>query len=167
MELSEHTKERIAKLVARYPQKRSALLMVLYAVQDELGYVPDELHPWIAAQMDIEPIHVFEVVTFYPMFLREPAGKRHIRVCRTLSCALAGCYKTRDILERELGIGENEKSADGEFSIEFVECLANCHIAPVVQINDQPCTTVAPNEAETFAARLREEAGVNEPAARS
>ncbi|MGF1484479.1 MAG: NAD(P)H-dependent oxidoreductase subunit E [Opitutales bacterium] len=166
MELSEKTTAYIDKLIARYPQKRSALLMVLYAIQEEKGYVADESHPWIAERLEIEPIQVYEVVTFYPMFLREPPAKRQIRVCRTLSCALAGCYKTREILEKELGIdAETERSADGEFQIEFVECLANCHIAPAVQVDETDYAIVTPDTAEAFAQKLREEAGLPTTAA--
>ncbi|MGF1448165.1 MAG: NAD(P)H-dependent oxidoreductase subunit E [Opitutales bacterium] len=161
MDLSEKTLAYIDQLIPRYPQKRSALLMVLYAVQEEMGYVPEESHAWIAEKLEIEPIQVYEVVTFYPMFLREPPAKRQIRVCRTLSCALAGCYKTREILEKELGIDpETARSADGAFQIEFAECLANCHIAPVVQVDETDHAKVTPETAAEFAEKLKAETPV-------
>src|SRR5215210_7664365 len=82
------------ELVTHYPQKRSASLMFLHEIQEHFGYISKEAIEWIAAKLELQPINIYELVTFYPMFRQEPAGRRHIKVCRTLSCALMGGYKT-------------------------------------------------------------------------
>src|SRR5262252_4502887 len=81
---------RIDELVTHYPQKRSASLMLLHAVQEQFGYISRQAVEWIAAKLSLQPINVFELVTFYPMLQQRPVGKYHLRICRTLSCALAG-----------------------------------------------------------------------------
>src|SRR4028119_285393 len=80
--------------ISHYPvSKRSASLPLLHLVQEQFGYISDEAIHWIAAKLDLQPINVLELVTFYPMFRQKPAGKHHVRVCRTLSCAMAGSYE--------------------------------------------------------------------------
>jgi NADH-quinone oxidoreductase subunit F len=146
---------KIDEAITHYPvSKRSASLPLLHLWQEHFGWVSDEAVAWIAAKLELSPINVLELVTFYPMFRRHPAGKRHIRVCRTLSCAMAGSYELRDKVAAAAGIdlkkweAENAHhanaehgnpiavSADGEYSIEFVECLASCGSAPVAMVDD-------------------------------
>ena len=156
--------ELIAKIdeaVSHYPvSKRSASLPLLHLWQEHFGFISDEAVTWIAKRLELEPIHVLELVTFYPMFRRQPAGTTHIRICRTLSCALAGAYELRKKVAAAAGIDlakfeEEQKrtvvhghphnpghgnpiavSPDGKFSMEFVECLASCGSAPVAMVND-------------------------------
>jgi len=136
--------------------------MVLHAVQEERGYIPREAHEWIAQKLGIEPIQVYEVVTFYPMFKEAPVGKKHIKVCRTLSCALQGGYKVCNAMQEELGVGLDETSADGSFTIEFVECLASCGTAPVAMVNEQMHENLTPEKARELCRRLKDELGVAE-----
>ena len=77
------------ELVTHYPQKRSASLMFLHAIQEHFGYISKEAMEWTATKLELQPINIYELVTFYPMFRQEPAGKYQIKVCRTLSCAMA------------------------------------------------------------------------------
>ena len=107
------------------------------AVQEEKGHVPDEAIEWVARRLELEPINIYEIVTFYPMLKRKPVGKKHVRVCRTLSCALRGGYQMCKTLQEQLGCKLEETSANGEFSIEFVECLASCGTAPVLMVNEE------------------------------
>ena len=135
--------------IARYPEKhrRSAAMPLLHLWQEHFGFISDDGVLWIAAKLDLEPINILELVTFYPMFRQKPAGKTHIRVCRTLSCAMAGSYQlmenlcaTTGIERRPHGDGMHNPisvSADGNYSIEFVECLASCGTAPVCMIGEQ------------------------------
>src|SRR3954470_9504979 len=88
----------------RLERKRSAGLPLLHLFQEHFGFVSDESMSWIAQRLELQPINILELVTFYPMFRREPAGKKHIRVCRTLSCALAGSYELRDKIAEAVGI---------------------------------------------------------------
>ncbi len=78
----------IDEVITHYPRKRSASLMLLHAVQEHFGYISRQAVEWIAAKLELQPINVYELVTFYPMFHQHPVGKYHLRVCRTLSCAL-------------------------------------------------------------------------------
>ena len=146
---------KIDEAITHYPvSKRSASLPLLHLWQEHFGFVSDEALAWIAQKLELSPINVLELVTFYPMFRRQPAGKRHIRICRTLSCAMAGAYQLKEAVAKAAGIDlkkwadENAHhanaehgnpiavSADGSFSIEFVECLASCGSAPVAMVDD-------------------------------
>src|SRR5882724_8182617 len=124
------------ELITHYPQKRSASLMLLHAIQEHFGYISKESIEWTAAKLDLQPINIYELVTFYPMFRQEPAGKYQIKVCRTLSCALAGSRKLHEHVCRKFGLDAGahglQTSADGKFSVEFVECLASCGTGPVM-----------------------------------
>ncbi|HRI13976.1 MAG TPA: NAD(P)H-dependent oxidoreductase subunit E, partial [Verrucomicrobiota bacterium] len=124
-----------------YPKKRSASLMILHAVQEHFGYISRDAIEWIARKLDLQPINIYELVTFYPMFRQEPIGKKQIKVCRTLSCALAGSGPLREHFCQKLGLDASrhgpQTTSDGKFTVEFVECLASCGTAPVVMVNDQ------------------------------
>ena len=136
MNLSAPTVKQIDEVITHYPQKRSAALPLLHLVQEDQGYISQEAIEWIATKLELQPINVFELVTFYPMFRQKPIGKRHIKVCRTLSCALMGGYKTCAEFETQFKTKRGEISEGGEVTIEFVECLASCGTAPVVLIDD-------------------------------
>ncbi|HND62840.1 MAG TPA: NAD(P)H-dependent oxidoreductase subunit E [Opitutaceae bacterium] len=136
MNLQSATLQRIDEVITHYPEKRSATLPLLHLIQEDLGYLPEDTETWVAEKLGLQPINVYEVVTFYPMFRRKPIGRRHIKVCRTLSCALLGGYKTCETFEREFNVKAGQTTADGEVTVEFVECLASCGTAPVVLIND-------------------------------
>ena len=142
----------IDQLVAHYPQKRSASLMVLHALQDHFGYLSAEAVEWTAAKLELQPINVLELVTFYPMFRQQPVGRFHFKVCRTLSCALGGAYGLHHQLCSRLGLDPEVHGAqttrDGRFTVEFVECLASCGTAPVVMVNDDCHEGVTPARAD-------------------
>lgn len=136
MNLKPATLARIDEVITHYPVKRSALLPLLHLVQEDVGWISTEAIEWIAQKLELQPINVYEVVTFYPMFRQQPIGRRHIKVCRTLSCALTGGYKVCEQFQQEFGCRTGEVSADGEVTIDFVECLASCGTGPVVMIDD-------------------------------
>lgn len=148
MNLSEETLKKIDEVIPRYPEKRSAALMVIHLVQEELGAVDLEATEWIAEKLELQPINIRELITFYPM-LRETAwGETHVRICRTLPCALRGSYSTCKKFEEKLGVKEGHVSEDGKFSIEFMECLADCGEGPVVMVGDQTYEKVEEKDAE-------------------
>ena len=130
----------VDELLTHYPQKRSASLMVLHAVQDQFGWISREAIEWIARKLELQPINICELVTFYPMFRQEPAGRYQVKVCRTLSCALGGSYRLHEHFCEKLGLDPEkhglQTTTDGKFSVEFVECLAGCGAAPVMMCND-------------------------------
>ena len=130
----------IDELLTHYPQKRSASLMVLHAVQAHFGWISREAIEWIARKLELQPINIYELVTFYPMFRQEPAGKYQLKLCRTLSCALGGSYKLHEHFCQKLGLDAHQHGSqttqDQKFSVEFVECLASCGTAPVMMCNE-------------------------------
>jgi len=160
MNLKLDTLKRIDEVITHYPVKRSATLPLLHLVQEDAGYISDEAIAWIAQKLELEPINVLEVVTFYPMFKRKPIGRRHIKVCRTLSCALVGGYKTCETFEKEFHThaGPTEVSPDGEVTVEFVECLASCGTAPVVLIDNTLHEKVDCAKAKQLSAQIKAEA---------
>jgi NADH-quinone oxidoreductase subunit E len=129
------------EVATHYPQKRSASLMFLHAIQEHFGCVTPEAMEWTAKKLGLEPISIYELVTFYPMFRQEPGGRYQIKICRTLSCALGGSHELRDYICKKLGLDANEHgpqtTQDGKFTVEFVECLAGCGSAPVVMVNEE------------------------------
>jgi len=133
--------EELDELVTHYPHKRSASLMFLHALQEHFGHVSNEAVDWTAGKLGLQPINVYELVTFYPMFRQEPLGKTQIKVCRTLSCALAGSAELRAHVIGKLGLDAHkhgpQTTPDGNFTVEFVECLASCGTAPAVMVNDE------------------------------
>jgi NADH-quinone oxidoreductase subunit E len=156
--LKSETFSKIDEAITHYPVKRSAVLPLLHLIQEDAGYISDEAIEWVAAKLELEPINVYEVVTFYPMFRRKPIGRRHIKVCRTLSCALMGGYKVCERFEKEFDMHRGDISADGEVTIEFVECLASCGTAPVVMIDDDLHENVNETKAKQLADQIRAEA---------
>lgn len=137
MNLKPETLHQIDVVITHYPVKRSAALPLLHLVQEEQGHISAEAIEWIAAKLGLQPINIYELVTFYPMFRQEPAGRRHIKVCRTLSCALAGGFEVCEEFRRQFGCDPGTTSADGEVTVEFVECLASCGTGPVVMIDEE------------------------------
>jgi NADH-quinone oxidoreductase subunit F len=143
--------------IARYPSdhRRSAAMPLLHLWQEHFGFISGEAVLWIAKKLGLQPINILELVTFYPMFRQKPAGKTHIRVCRTLSCAMAGGFELMENLCAALeiqrppdGDGIHDPiavSADGNYSVEFVECLASCGTAPVCMIGEQLYEQLDPN----------------------
>jgi NADH-quinone oxidoreductase subunit E len=157
VQLKPETLRRIDEAIPRYPAKRSAALPLLHLVQEDQGYIAPEAIEWIAAKLEVAPISIYELVTFYPMFRQKPIGRRHIRVCRTLSCALMGGYRTCAEFEKEFATRRGEVSPGGEVTIEFVECLASCGTAPVVMIDDDLHEKVDCAKARELSARIKAE----------
>ncbi|CAN5338784.1 NADH-quinone oxidoreductase subunit NuoE [soil metagenome] len=159
MTVSPELEREIDERITHYPvAKRSAVLPALHALQHEFGYLSEDAITWTAQKLELEPISVLEVVTFYPGFRQTAPGKFHIRVCRTLSCAMAGSYDLMDSLCKAADIDRSNidhhhpvaLSKDGKFSIEFAECLASCGFGPVCMVNDDFHESVDPAKADAF-----------------
>lgn len=156
----------IDEIVSHYPvSKRSASLPLLHFWQNHFGYVDDSGIEWIAARLELQPINIYELVTFYPWFRREAAGKTIIRVCRTLACAMAGSYDVKEKFCSAVGLDPHAEhhgfgcapptTPDGKFSVEFVECLASCGSAPVALINDDLYENIAPDAVKGIVEKLK------------
>ncbi len=162
MEIPPELESKIDEAITHYPvSKRSAVLPVLHLLQHQFGFVSDEAVTWTAEKLGLEPINVLEVVTFYPGFRQSAPGKYHIRVCRTLSCAMSGSY---ELMEKICDLAEIDRSSvshhdpiavskDGRYSIEFAECLACCGFGPVCLVNDDFHEEVTPENAKKLLAQ--------------
>ena len=150
---------RIDELITHYPQKRSASLMVLHALQEYVGWLSRDAIEWTAKKLELQPINIYELVTFYPMFRQEPVGKYVLKVCRTLSCALGGSKQLHQHFCAKLGLDAQkhglQTSKDGKFSVEFVECLASCGTAPVMMCNDAFYEGVSAAKADEICAKCK------------
>jgi NADH-quinone oxidoreductase subunit E len=146
--------QEIDELVTHYPRKRSASLMLLHAFQERFGFISRQAVEWIAARLELQPINIYELVSFYPMFHERKVGKYHLRVCRTLSCALGGSPALHKQLCAKTGLDPHlhgpQTTADGKFTVEFVECLASCGTAPVMMCNEAFHEGVTADRAEVI-----------------
>ena len=147
----------IDEVITHYPpeHKRAAVLWLLHLLQEHHGFLGQEQVEWTAAKLGLQPINVWELVSFYPMFTAKPRGKFHIKVCRTLSCELCGCGGILDRLQKKLGVGLDENTSDGLFAISTVECLAACGTGPVMMINDELFEDLTPDKAEAIVDRIQ------------
>ncbi|MEM7386260.1 MAG: NAD(P)H-dependent oxidoreductase subunit E [Verrucomicrobiota bacterium] len=164
MEIPKELEDRIDDAITHYPvSKRSATLPVLHLLQHHFGFINEEAVAWTAAKLGLEPINVYELVTFYPGFRETEPGKFHIRICRTLSCAMAGSYELMEKLCEAAGIDRSgvthhhpiAVSEDGKFSVEFAECLASCGFGPVCLVNDDFHEAVDPTKVDELLARYQ------------
>ena len=139
VEFSAELTAKFADIVSRYPEgkQKSGLLPILHLVQAEFGWVSAPAMDKVAAYLDIQPVEVYEVATFYTMYFMRPQGKYALEVCRTGPCCLVGAEKIMDHIEQKLGVKEGEVTADGLFSWRGVECLAACGFGPVLQIGPE------------------------------
>ncbi len=149
----------IDEIITHYPVKRSASLMLLHALQEHFGWLSKEAIEWTARKLELRPINIYELVTFYPMFRQEPVGRYVIKVCRTLSCALGGSRELHRHFCEKLGLDSRahglQTTPDGRFSLEFVECLASCGTAPVMMCNEDFYEGVSHAQADEILARCK------------
>jgi NADH-quinone oxidoreductase subunit E len=148
MELSEATKARFAREVAKYPadQKQSAVMACLAIVQHEQGHVSPEAEDAVAAYLGMPVIAVHEVTTFYNMYNQRPVGRFKLNVCTNLPCALRDGDKALDHLCKRLGVEPYGSTADGLFTVQPSECLGACADAPVMLVNDRKMLSFMSNE---------------------
>ncbi len=137
MTFSPELEAKFAKMIANYPpgrQKGALIPMLLYA-QDEVGAVTDEVIDEIGRRLQVSRVEIEEVLGYYTMLTREPRGRYHLQICTNISCMLTGGEELFQHACRKLGIGNRQKTADGQFSLEEVECLGACSWAPAMQVN--------------------------------
>jgi NADH-quinone oxidoreductase subunit E len=139
VQLSAHVREEIDRWVAKFPpdRKRSAVISALHAAQHENhGFLTTELMDAVAAYLELPPIQVYEVATFYSMFETKPVGRHHISVCTNISCMLRGSQEVVEHVETKLGIKTGESTPDGRIYLKCEEeCLAACTGAPMMMVD--------------------------------
>ena len=137
--LSPDALARIDAAVAKYPpdQKQSAVMAALTIAQDEKGWLSVETMDFVARYLGMPPIAVYEVASFYTMYDLKPVGRHKLALCTNLPCALQGANEAGEHLKQKLGIGYNETTADGRFTLKEAECLGACGDAPVFLHNNK------------------------------
>ncbi|MCW5980232.1 MAG: NAD(P)H-dependent oxidoreductase subunit E [Bryobacteraceae bacterium] len=157
MTFSTALEAKFEKLLNSYPpgRKRAALIPMLLFAQDEVGAITGEVVNEIAGRLEITPLQIDEVVTYYSMLHREPRGKHNIQVCTNVSCLLVGGAELLEHAERKLGIRRGESTADGQFSLEEVECMGACSWAPALQVNYDFHHFVSPEKLDRLIDGLR------------
>jgi len=136
--------EQVNTIIARLRSEPGPLLLVLHAIQDELGYIPAETIPLVAEGLNLSRAEVHGVVTFYHYFRQHPVGQHVVQVCRAEACQSMQCEKLVAHAKRRLGVDFHQTTADGKFTLEPVYCLGNCALAPAVMIDDQLHGRVSP-----------------------
>ena len=131
--------KKIDREIAKYPpdQKRSAVMSALIIAQDEKGWLSSELMDYVAKYLDMPPVAVYEVATFYSMYNLEPMGRHKLTLCTCLPCGLQGALDAADHLRHKLGIDFNETTPDGRFTLKEGECMGACAMAPVLLVNNK------------------------------
>lgn len=139
VEFGEDLLAKFAVIVARYPQgkQKSALLPIMHEVQAVYGWLSVPAMDKIAEYLQLKPIEVYEVATFYTMYFLKKPGKYALEVCRTGPCCLVGAERIIEHIEKRLGVKEGEVTPDGMFSWRGVECMAACGYGPVLQIGPE------------------------------
>ena len=146
--LSTESLKRIDREIAKYPldQKQSAVMSALAIAQEEKGWLANETMNFVAEYLGMPPIAVYEVATFYNMYNLEPVGAYKITVCTNLPCALSGSNDTAAYLKQKLGIGFNQTTPDGKFTLKEGECFGACGDAPVLLVNNKRMCSFMSNE---------------------
>lgn len=146
--LSAESLKKIDREIAKYPadQKQSAVMSALAIAQDEKGWLANETMNFVAEYLGMPPIAVYEVASFYNMYNLQPVGKYKITVCTNLPCALSGSNDTATYLKKKLGIGFNQTTPDGKFTLKEGECFGACGDAPVLIVNNKRMCSFMSNE---------------------
>jgi len=149
-------RQRAEELVALYPNRRSAMLPLLHLAQEHDGYLSEAGMAEVAELTGTTPADVQGTASFYDMFFLEPVGKYVVAVCTNISCLLAGGEELLDHAQSTLGCSIGGTSADGMFTLEEAECLADCNIAPCVQVNHRFVRTTTPESFDQMIGEIRE-----------
>jgi NADH-quinone oxidoreductase subunit E len=153
--ISDGVREEMRQIIARYPQKRSALLPMLHLVQSEAGYVSNEGVEACAELLDLTAAEVAAVATFYTMYKRRPVGDYHVGVCTNTLCAVMGGDQIFASLKEHLGVGNDETTEDGKITLEHIECNAACDFAPMMTVNWELMDNMTPEKARQLVDELR------------
>jgi NADH-quinone oxidoreductase subunit E len=156
--LSRESLAKIDKAVAKYPptEKQSAVMAALTIAQDEKGWLSTETMDFVAHYLGMAPVAVYEVATFYTMYDLKPVGKHKLAICTNLPCALQGATVAAEHLKKALGIGFNETTADGCFTLKEGECFGACGDAPVLlQNNKRMLCAMSPEKIDRLLSDLK------------
>ncbi|WP_236059605.1 NADH-quinone oxidoreductase subunit NuoE [Chitinophaga rhizophila] len=158
---SEEKLNKVKEIIARYPagKQKSALIPVLHLAQEEFGgWLSSETMDYVASLLQIKPIEVYEVATFYSMFNLKPVGKYVFEVCQTGPCMLRGSDNIIDYIKKKLDISVGETTKDGLFTLKTVECLGACGYAPMMQLGKHYREHLTPEKVDAIIEECRSKA---------
>lgn len=158
IKFSEDKLKEVQAIINRYPEgkQKSALIPLLHLAQDEFGgWLSPETMDYVASILEIEPIEVYEVATFYSMYNLQPVGKHVFEVCHTGPCMLRGSDDIIAYIKKTLGIGVGETTEDGMFTLKTVECLGACGYAPMMQLGMHYREHLTPEKVDAIIAECR------------
>lgn len=159
MKFSEQLEARYADMLTHYPVKRSLLVPFLLYIQDEFGYVTDESIVEVAGRLQITPLEVRNVISYYSMLRTRPGGKFNVQVCTNISCLLRGGEQMLEHARKSLGVAVNKGvTPDGVFSVEEVECIGACSWAPAMQVNYDFHENLTPQKIDQILDEYRQKA---------
>lgn len=139
--------EEISQLVDLYGKERSSLLPILQGIEKNHRYISDFAQQEVARLLDIHPVEVYSVVTFYSFLTHKPRGRNVVRLCQTITCDMMGKKAVADAITRELGVEFGETSKDKKFTLEYANCLGMCDQGPAMIVNDQVYSHLTPEKA--------------------
>ena len=160
---SEENKQKAEWLISRYPQgkQKSALLPLLHLAQEQFGWLDVPVMDYVAGLLNIQPIEVYEVATFYSMYNLKPVGKYVFEVCQTGPCMLRGSDDIIEYIKKRLGISVGETTTDGLFTLKTVECLGACGYAPMMQLGKNFREHLTPEKVDSIIEECRRTASIN------
>lgn len=164
MKFSEEKLKKADEIIARYPEgkKKSAMLPLLHMAQEESdGWLDVPVMDYVASLLDVEPIEVYEVATFYSMYSLKPVGKFLFEVCQTGPCMVKGSDQIIEYIKGKLGIGVGETTHDGLFTLKTVECLGACGYAPMMQLGKHYREFLTPEKVDAIIDECRRTAVLN------
>lgn len=163
IQFSEEKLKKVDEIIARYPESRqkSALLPVLHLAQEQFGWLSVETMDYVASLLQLEPIEVYEVATFYSMYNLKPVGKYMFEVCQTGPCMIKGSDDVVAYIGEKLGIKPGETTSDGLFTLKTVECLGACGYAPMMQLGKHYKEHLTKEKVDAIIEECRKNAAVN------
>lgn len=139
--------DEIEQLIGKYGEERSALLPILQDIQRSHRYISDFAQQEVARLLDIHPVEVFSVISFYSFLNSQPKGRNIVRLCQTITCDLQGKETIARAIERELGIKFGDTTKDNRITLEFANCLGMCDQGPAMLVNDKVYPNLTPEKA--------------------
>ena len=160
-QFSESQLNQVRQIIARYPEgkQKSALIPILHIAQEQNGWLSADNMDYVAGLLDLEPIEVYEVATFYSMFNLKPVGRHLLEVCQTGPCMVSGADDIIDYIKHKLGIKPGETTPDGLFTLKPVECLGACGYAPMMQMGKNYREHLTREKVDEIVENCRREAG--------
>lgn len=136
IEFNQEELERVEKIKSKYPDTKSAVMPLLWMAQKKWGWLSDDIMNYVAGLLSLSSAHVKGVASFYTMYFKKPMGKYHLQVCTNVSCMLLKGDEIYHHISEKLHLGHMEKTEDGQFSLEEVECMGACGGAPMMAVNE-------------------------------